>query len=122
MTNFPPYLKVADANKSMDQIMQDVSSALEAKGFNVLGNYNPGANENLAVIAYSRNDLQELSLKVKDRGALASVLKIGFVNKEGKITVSMLNPMYLFYAYFRDEADAHLKPELIKLLMMLNQR
>jgi len=102
------YIKVADVTQSMEQAMEETKSALESKGFTVLGNYNPGANKNLAVIAYSRNDLQELSLKVNDRGALASVLKIGFVNKEGVVTVSMLNPMYLFYAYFRDETDAHL--------------
>jgi len=110
----PPYFKIAEKSQSMDQIIQDVTSALEAKGFTVLGNYNPGANKDLAVVAYSRNDLQQLSLKVEDRGALASVLKIGLVNNEGKITVSMLNPMYLFYAYFRDEAD-DIKTELTKI-------
>jgi len=110
----PPYLKIAEVSKSMEQIVQDVNAALETKGFKVLGSYHPGANEDLTVIAYSRGDLQQLSLKVEDRGALASVLKIGLVNKEGKITVSMLNPMYLFYAYFMDETDG-MKTELTKI-------
>ena len=101
----PPYLKVTVSSSQMDELIMNVSSALETEGFEVLGQYNPGTNKNLAVLAYTRKDLQQLSLKVEDRGALASVLKIGFVQKSEQITVSMLNPMYLFYAYFMDEAD-----------------
>jgi hypothetical protein len=103
--NLSPYLKVGIFDFSMQDAVSKVKSALEAKNFEIVGEYQPAKNSNLYVIAYSRTDLKQVAVGVNDRGALASVLKIGFVKKDGKITVSMLNPMYLFYAYLGDNAD-----------------
>jgi len=104
----PPYYLVGQIDGTIDEAVVDIKSALESKNFSIVGEYNPAGNPDLYVIAYTRDDLQRTTLKVKDRGALARVLKIGLVKKEGKINVSMLNPMYLFYAYLMDEADTHL--------------
>ncbi len=103
-----PYLKVGELSVSMDDAITQVKDALASKGFDVIGEYHPEKKASLYVIAYTRDDLQKTVLKVKDRGALASVMKIGFVGKDGKITVSMLNPPYIFYAYLMDEAEKHL--------------
>jgi hypothetical protein len=102
------YYKVTSLDVSLDDAIVQVKDALGTKGFEVLGEYNPGKNKNLYVLAYTRGDLKKLCLKVKDRGALASVLKIGFVVKEGKVDVSMLNPEYIFYAYLMDETDKYI--------------
>ncbi len=101
------YYKVASLEVSLNDAITQVKDALSTKGFEVLGEYHPGKNENLYVVAYTRDDLQKLCLKVEDRGALASILKIGFVVKEGKVDVSMLNPEYIFYAYLMDNADKY---------------
>ena len=101
------YYKVASLEVSLNDAITQVKDALSTKGFEVLGEYHPGKNENLYVVAYTRDDLQKLCLKVEDRGALASILKIGFVVKEGKVDVSMLNPEYIFYAYLMDDADKY---------------
>ena len=103
-----PYILVGNLSKSMDDASGAVKNALAEKGFTVIGEYTPGGNKNLHVIAYTRDDLQTATFKVEDRGALASILKIGLKKNEDKIAVSMLNPMYLFYAYLRDETDQHL--------------
>ena len=103
-----PYYLVGYVAGTMDEAAQSVSNALGDKGFSVIGSYNPEGKKNLRVIAYTRNDLQSLTLKVKDRGALASVLKIGLKMNDDGIAVSMLNPTYLFYAYLRDETPKHL--------------
>ena len=103
-----PYYLVGHVTGTMDEAAQSVSDALGDKGFSVIGSYSPGGNKNLRVIAYTRNDLQSLTLKVEDRGALASVLKIGLKMNDDQIAVSMLNPTYLFYAYLRDETSKHL--------------
>ncbi len=103
-----PYFKVGELTVSMDEAVKQVKDALTSKGFDIIGEYHPETKAGLYVIAYTRDDLQKISLKVKDRGALASVLKIGFVEKDGKIIVSMLNPPYLFYAYLMDETDKHI--------------
>ena len=101
------YYKVSSLEVSLNDAITQVKEALSTKGFEVLGEYHPGKNENLYVVAYTRDDLQKLCLKVEDRGALASILKIGFVVKEGKVDVSMLNPEYIFYAYLMDDADKY---------------
>lgn len=110
----PAYFMVGSLDATMEEAVSQVKAALQTKGFEVIGDYKPGANNGLHVVSFTRDDLQKTTLTVKDRGALASVLKIGFVKKEGKINVSMLNPMYLFYAYLMDEAD-NMKPALSKI-------
>ncbi|NOX47320.1 MAG: hypothetical protein GXO89_10125 [Chlorobi bacterium] len=101
------YYRVASLGVSLNDAIVQVKDALGTKGFEVIGEYHPGKNEKLYVVAYTRDDLQKTCLKVKDRGALASVLKIGFVVKDGKVDVSMLNPEYIFYAYLMDDADKY---------------
>ena len=101
------YYKVASLEVSLNDAITQIKDALSTKGFEVIGEYHPGKIENLYVVAYTRDDLQKLCLKVEDRGALASVLKIGFIVKEGKVDVSMLNPEYIFYAYLMDEAEKY---------------
>ena len=97
----------------MSEASAAVKEALKTGSFTVLGEYNPSASDHLHVIAYTRADLQQTTLQVKDRGGLASILKIGLRNDQGTIAVTMLNPMYLFYAYLRDETEKHL-PSLQK--------
>ncbi len=104
----PPYYLIGQVEGTIDETATNVKAALQSKNFNIIGEYNPAGNPDLHVVAYTRDDLQQTVLKVKDRGALASVLKVGLVKKEGKINVSVLNPTYLFYAYLMDEADAHM--------------
>ncbi len=104
----PPYLLVGTLTGTMADAASAVKTALTEGGFTVLGEYDPAGNTNLHVIAYTREDLQQTTVKVEDRGALASILKIGLKNDNGSISVSMLNPMYLFYAYLRDDTKNHL--------------
>jgi len=104
-----PYLKVGTKNSTMGDAVSEVTSLLEKAGFEVLGDYAPEDSQKLHVIAYTRDDLQKICFTKEDRGVLASILKIGFVEKDGNITISMLNPMYLFYAYLGDEIEGHEK-------------
>jgi hypothetical protein len=102
-----PYLKVADLNGSIPEAVAKVKSALVGRGFEIIGEYSPEKNDALYVVAYSRPDLRNISVGAADRGALASVLKAGFVRKNGVVAVSLLNPSYLFHAYLGKYADAH---------------
>jgi hypothetical protein len=38
---------------------------------------------------------------------LAAAMKVGFQLAEGKIAVSMVNPEYIFYAYFQEKMNEH---------------
>lgn len=103
--NLSPYLKAGTFEFSVQEAVAKTKAALITKNFEVIGEYQPGENKNLYVVAFTRSDLKQIAVGVNDRGALASVLKIGFVSKDGKTVVSMLNPMYLFNAYLGDNAQ-----------------
>lgn len=102
-----PYILVGESPNTLDETEQKVTNALKASGFEILGQYNPENNQTLKVIVYSRKDLQQISLKVKDRGALAAALKVGLKADGPGTTISYLNPEYLFQAYLRDSYDSH---------------
>jgi hypothetical protein len=104
---FSPYLKVSTLEDSMDNAAAKVKEALAAAGFEVIGEYNPEEKPGLKAIAYTRKDLQDITLKVKDRGLLASILKVGLYEVDGKINVSMVNPEYLFRGYLMKEFYNH---------------
>jgi len=103
----PPYFKIALLSTDIDDAATQVKTALSNQNFEVIGEYHPAENPDWYVLAFTRPDLQSICLNVTDRGTLASVLKVGMVKKDGKINVSILNPMYLFNAYLMDEADTH---------------
>lgn len=97
-----PYIKIGESTKSIQQVSQEVIAALKANSFTVLGDYNPSNKSTLKVIAFTRNDISDAAIKVKDRGALAAIFKVGLVEKNGKVVISYTNPDYIFRAYLRD--------------------
>ncbi len=106
---YPAYYKLASIQTSIDQAIKDVTATLESNGFEIIGQYHPGSNPDLAVLCYTRQDLEDITLKFKDRGALANAMKIGFVNNNGTIDISMLNPEYIFYAYLLEDINPYTK-------------
>ena len=102
-----PYIKVGTTNSTIAQESERVGLALEKMEFEIIGSYNPENNPNFMVIAFSRKDLQNAVLKVKDRGALASVLKVGLKSNGTETTISYLNPKYIFNAYLMDDYSKH---------------
>ncbi|MBE9485282.1 MAG: hypothetical protein IMY74_10575, partial [Bacteroidetes bacterium] len=105
---YPPYYKVATVKGSMSEVAASVRVALESNDFEVIGEYQPGNNDSLMVLCYTRKDFAGISLKFEDRGALAGVMKVGLKNNDGNIDVSMINPMYIFYAYFYEGIDPYI--------------
>jgi hypothetical protein len=102
-----PYIKVGDSDNNIKQTSILAIKALEENGFEILGQYNSQNNEAFMVIVFTRKDLQTTVLKIKDRGALASALKVGLKSNGSKTTISYLNPEYLFNAYLCDEYPKH---------------
>jgi hypothetical protein len=94
-----PYIKVGETTESMQQTYDNVLTALKDNSFTVLGSYNPSGKASLKVIAFTRSDIKNTVIKVKDRGALAAVFKVGFIKKNGKIIISYTNPEYILRAY-----------------------
>lgn len=98
-----PYIKIGQFNEDISALSSTIEQALKTANFDILGTYNPENNPNLKIIAFTRTDLINTVSKVDDRGALAAILKVGFVTEGEKVTVSYVNPNYIFNAYLRKE-------------------
>ncbi len=112
---YSPYFKVADYDSSIEDVSGIVKNAIESGGFEVIGEYHPADDQNLYVICYTNNELRNLSLNFKDRGALASVLKAGLVYKNGKVTLSIVNPEYTFMAYWGGQMEKRQEANVTKM-------
>ncbi len=97
-----PYLHLGNIKGTVVDVKSRVEQSLIKAGFEVIGDYQPEGNKELAVLVYTSKKLQEICLKVKDRGALAAALKVGFKSTDGVVEISIVNPEYLFNAYFQE--------------------
>ena len=104
-----PYILVGESSNSIEETEKTVNDKMRAAGFEIIGQYNVENNQTLKVIVYTREDLKEIALKIKDRGALGAALKIGLKSDGPGTSISYLNPEYLFQAYFRNSYDSHSK-------------
>ena len=100
-----PYFLISKSNESVAEGIAKIKSSLSESGFKILGDYHPAQSGNLAVVCYTHPKLEEIALNFSDRGALASALKVGLKKNGETLNISMINPMYLFYAYFVDGVD-----------------
>lgn len=102
-TEYAPYYRVADLSVSVDQAINQVSELLTQNGFEVLGSYHPAGKPGLGVLVFTSDQLKQIVIPLRERGIHAAVLRVGFVKKGSKTTVSLTNPDYFFYAYLQDD-------------------
>lgn len=100
-----PYFKVTEIKGSMKDAGTQVIEAITENGWDVIGEYNPAKRDDLGVICFTNSDLKNLSLQFKDRGALASVMRAGLMRHGDTVTVSILNPEYVFLAYWGEQLN-----------------
>ncbi|MDC9721810.1 MAG: hypothetical protein PSN34_03425 [Urechidicola sp.] len=98
-----PYIKIGTSDKSIEEVSKQVIEALESNSFTVLGDYHPAGKDDLKIIAFTNDKLKNTVVKVKDRGALAAVYKVGLVKADGKVTLSYTNPEYVLRAYLQND-------------------
>jgi len=98
-----PYIEIGKSNAGIQQVTEDVLAVLKENSFSILGSYNPSNKKSLKVIVFTRPDIKNTVVKVKDRGALAAAFKIGLVQKNDMVSISYTNPDYFFRAYLMDD-------------------
>ncbi len=96
-----PFYRVT-ASGGIPSLSDAVKAGFEAAGFDFLGSYHPGGDLDLFVLVFTRDDLRKMTFSLPDRGALASVLKAGMMKTDAGTEISVVNPVYMFYAYLRD--------------------
>ncbi|MBT3935183.1 MAG: hypothetical protein HOF35_13065 [Bacteroidetes bacterium] len=102
-----PYYKIGDIKGSISTVSATVVSALQSKDFTIYGKYHPAANADYYVIAFSWKDLYNVAINIKDRGLLGAMLKVSLIHKDGSVEVSLLNPDYMFNAYYRENYSSY---------------
>ncbi len=105
--NISSFIKVGTNSKSISELTTEIKDNLKAKDFIFLGAYNPANKSKFKVLTFTRKDLMNTCLKVKDRGALAAVIKIGLHKKDAGTEVTYLNPTYIFNAYLKESATTY---------------
>jgi hypothetical protein len=97
----PPFYSLGSQSGDINTVAESVKDKLVAEGFDILGEYHPGNDKSLYVIVYSSKALISTASRVKDRGLLGGSLRVGLVSSGNQVKLSMLNPDYMFNAYFR---------------------
>ena len=97
---YSSFYKVAVEEGQTEAVAQSYKTMVTDAGYQIIGEYHPENNSSLYVVCFTNDALKNLSLKFDDRGTLGAVLRLGFVEKAGKTTVSIVNPYYMFYAYW----------------------
>lgn len=104
----PPFYGIT-VEKGMGDLISETQNTITENGFEIVGDYHVAEKSNLYVIAFTSDELKKLCGEFEDRGALASVLKVGLSEEGGKTEISLLNPNYMFYAYFGDAYEKQAK-------------
>jgi len=111
VSGISPYVKLASYEGPMNEVVGQMKTVLEEGGYEIIGQYQPGDNPELYVLVFTKDEIIEYCQQSKDRGLLAAAMKLGFQKSEGKIVVSMVNPEYIFYAYFQEKMNDFMKDE-----------
>jgi len=101
--SYSPFYKLAVKEGGVEATSQLYKTLLTDAGYEVIGAYHPENKGSLYVVCYTSSELKELALRFTDRGMLGAVIRMGFVEKAGKTTVSIVNPYYMFYAYWGEQ-------------------
>jgi len=105
--NITSYYKVGTVAGSIKDVDAKVRKALKEKGFTIYGSYYPQGKYSNKVIAFTRKDLFGAALAGKTQRVMASMLKVGYIKKGDKVEVNLLNPDYIFNAYFQGKYSTY---------------
>ncbi len=98
------FYRLGSQSGSITEVQKGINNALISEKFEIIGTYHPAKDTNLMVIAFTRQDLIDITLKFDQKGLMAGIMRVGLVRSGDRIEISLLNPEYLFYAYLRDDS------------------
>lgn len=93
---YQPFILASVNDTSLDQQTSATIDALEDAGFTVAGQFSPLDNANVIVV--SDDELGQIA-SLSDRGGYAAGQRISVAERDGKIEVAFINPLYIQFAY-----------------------
>ena len=107
-----PYYTCGELDGDVKTVKEQVKKALKDKGFSITGGYYVSNYASMYVLTFTSDELKKICLKVKERGIIATNLRVGFKKiSDTKTELIVLNPKYMFLGYLRKSYDTY-KTEL----------
>jgi len=106
------YYKVTTTG-TVNDVKAKIKTQLKEKGFSYLGGYYTQGKTNQYVVAFTNSKLYGIALYGKTHKVMSSIMKFGIMKKGNVVTVSLLNPEYVFYAYLRNTTGSYDKLKVI---------
>lgn len=101
--NLKPYTIGLEMSGSVSDVHSKVKTVLQDNGFDILGSYKPGQDDNRIMIAITSSKLLNAIKSKGDLTGFAGALRIGITNENDQITVSFTTPEYWLSAYFQKD-------------------
>ena len=101
--NLKPYILAFESSNSVSSVKNEIQSALEVNGIQILGQYRPANDNNRWVIVISSGELMSAVKKTGGLTGFAASQRLAITSENGKTRVSYTNPYYWGNAYFRDD-------------------
>jgi len=115
-----PFYNCGQLTGDIKTVKTKVKTELKAKGFVITGGYYVANKASMYVLTFTSKDLQRTCLRVKERGIIATNLRVGFEKIGDKVEISIVNPKYMFLGYLRNGYDVN-KTELDKINAQVTQ-
>jgi hypothetical protein len=108
-----PYVLALESTESVVEIKAKIVANLQKNDIEVVGQYQPAADENRWVIVFTCKELKEAVKQIGGLTGFAATLRIGITREGDKTNVTYTAPGYWGNAYFQDEfenvADRYLR-------------
>jgi hypothetical protein len=91
-----PFIVASSAPGALEEVTASTVNALEAAGFEVVGQYSPFDGSNLVVA--TSDELKNIAA-ASDRGGYGAAQRVSVAENGGNIEVSFVNPLYIKHAY-----------------------
>jgi hypothetical protein len=95
-TLYKPFVVASSGPGTLSEKTQATLKALDAAGFEVVGQYAPVENTNIIVV--SNEKLKKIA-GMSDRGGYAAGQRVSISETDGNVEVSYVNPLYIQYGY-----------------------
>lgn len=95
---YRPFVAATTNGATVAEAAANATAALEAAGFEVVGQYEPYGDGKAVVIGVTNAELKKAAAS-NEFGGFGGVLRAAVTDNAGAIEVSYVNPVYLGYAY-----------------------
>ncbi|MCW3804957.1 hypothetical protein [Plebeiibacterium marinum] len=100
-----PFYRFGYYNKTVTELTSDITKALLANNFQILGMYNPANSDSLKVIVFTCDELTSMATGIGDKTAFGSTMRIGIIGNGHGSSITMLNPDYFIKAFFNSKVN-----------------